>query len=681
MKLKAKALELYRRNFAVIPVAGKAPTESGWQQLRDQRRMMPNGNFERNNVTGIGVVLGHELETGYYLAVIDVDVTDKEVSRLLCNELSDMLDAPSMSLRVGVKPKFAVTVLVNERITKIRSADYASTTNPHNHIEILCDGQQFVAYGTHPDTQQPYQWFNGDLAEEADNLPKCTYETLTAFLEVADSIMTEHGMTKATPITHQTDDPFAGMEESESSDEEIIALLSYIDPDIDYDNWTKVGMALYRHYRGDSKGLILWTDWSKNGHKFEAHIMNNKWNSFRTERITKLGIPTIAMLARKGGADLSKIAKEFKHSQTDLLEVYTPDTPKSETRFFYADEYTDTLEQPNWIIKHILERDCLAMMYGASGVGKSYVTIDMMCSVAHGHDYHGHPTKPAIVVYMAGEGARGIAARIKAWHQFHDLKPNRNLIITNQIVDMSDANDIKQACDELHSMGITAPAMIILDTLARSSGALDENNTKDMNIFVKNCDAIRIAMNGATVMPIHHSGKVQESGARGSSVLRAAMDVELVVEQDNGIKLASTKMKEGEPFQPLFFNFQRINFEQVDEDGEQLHSAVLIPQDEQTTASHQKPKHISGSEKLLKLLIDLKQQGHATHHTSEHLTEKYGLDAPAEGFDYQDLVKPRYYSSYPNDEEDTVRKRIGRAIERLELREEIAFYDDVIYLL
>jgi hypothetical protein len=37
----------------------------------------------------------------------------------------------------------------------------AAGAKPH-HVEILGDGQQFVAYNIHPDTQQPYSWTGGD---------------------------------------------------------------------------------------------------------------------------------------------------------------------------------------------------------------------------------------------------------------------------------------------------------------------------------------------------------------------------------------------------------------------------------------------------------------------------------------------------------------------------------------
>ena len=55
------------------------------------------------------------------------------------------------------------------------------------------------------------------------------------------------------------------------------------------------------------------------------------------------------------------------------------------------------------------------------------------------------------------------------------------------------------------------PALVVIDTLARSMGAGDENTAKDAAMFVRNCDLIREAT-GAHVMVIHHTGKDEEEG-------------------------------------------------------------------------------------------------------------------------------------------------------------------------
>jgi hypothetical protein len=116
-----------------------------------------------------------------------------------------------------------------------------------------------------------------------------------------------------------------------------------------------------------------------------------------------------------------------------------------------------------------------------------------------------------------------------------------------------------------------APALVVIDTLARSMGAGDENTAKDAAMFVRNCDLIREAT-GAHVMVIHHTGKDEERGARGSSALRAAVDNEIQVTSE--WEILSRKQRDQEPPEPLHFKLRSVTLG-MDEDGEPVTSAVV----------------------------------------------------------------------------------------------------------
>lgn len=113
--------------------------------------------------------------------------------------------------------------------------------------------------------------------------------------------------------------------------------------------------------------------------------------------------------------------------------------------------------------------------------------------------------------------------------------------------------------------------LVVIDTLARSMGAGDENTAKDAAQFARNCDLIREAT-GAHVMVIHHSGKNEDLGARGSSALRAAVDNEIQVTADG--KIMSRKQRDQEPPEPQHFELRSVVLGS-DEDGEPVTSAVV----------------------------------------------------------------------------------------------------------
>nr|WP_247712306.1 AAA family ATPase [Morganella morganii] len=113
-------------------------------------------------------------------------------------------------------------------------------------------------------------------------------------------------------------------------------------------------------------------------------------------------------------------------------------------------------------------------------------------------------------------------------------------------------------------------------TLARCFGGSDENAAKDMGAFIQGCDFIKAATQ-ATVLVIHHSGKDQDKGARGSSAFRAALDVEFHVRregEDPAIILSCTKMKDAEEPPRKAYDLHSVDL-YVDEDGDQITSLVL----------------------------------------------------------------------------------------------------------
>ncbi|AGH16094.1 DNA primase [Vibrio phage pYD21-A] len=60
--------------------------------------------------------------------------------------------------------------------------------------------------------------------------------------------------------------------------EQIRAMLDAIDPDIDYESWVHIGMAIHDELSGD--GFELWDEWSQNGSKYNQKEMDFKWHSF-----------------------------------------------------------------------------------------------------------------------------------------------------------------------------------------------------------------------------------------------------------------------------------------------------------------------------------------------------------------------------------------------------------------
>lgn len=274
-------------------------------------------------------------------------------------------------------------------------------------------------------------------------------------------------------------------------------------------------------------------------------------------------------------------------------------------KFFHASEAIDNATPPKWVIRNVAEEDSLIGIFGPPKAGKSFVTIDMAACVATGTDWHEKKTKQGLVLYLAGEGHRGLSRRLLAWEQVNN-KPLKNSKLHYsergvQILDNLDAEMMRNEALALQDTYKERPTLIVIDTLARNFGPGNENSTEDMNRFVSNCDRFIREEFRCCVMLVHHTGHNEGGRGRGSSVLPAALDAEYKVSKNDDVDpknwsliLEQTLIKDGRGMTPMQFAFTETEFMHLrDEDGEATTSGALIrteyvqPQKDKTLADVQ----------------------------------------------------------------------------------------------
>ncbi|OMQ21303.1 DNA primase [Serratia oryzae] len=234
----------------------------------------------------------------------------------------------------------------------------------------------------------------------------------------------------------------------------------------------------------------------------------------------------------------------------------------------------------DYLIKGYLPSSSVASAYGASGSYKSFLAVSWGCHIATGKPWAGKPVTQGAVIYVVGEGGIGVPRRIRAWEQtINGGSPIDALYRVDCPIFPASPESVQQviqaASDVKAATGMPI-RLIILDTLARCFGGSDENAAKDMGAFIQGCDYIKAATQ-ATVLIIHHSGKDQDKGARGSSAFRAALDVEFNVrrEGDGGaLILSCTKMKDAEEPSRRAYDLNSVDL-YVDDDGDLITSLVL----------------------------------------------------------------------------------------------------------
>lgn len=233
-------------------------------------------------------------------------------------------------------------------------------------------------------------------------------------------------------------------------------------------------------------------------------------------------------------------------------------------------------DEPPWRVKGVLPASGITVVFGESGSGKSFFTADLAMHIALGWPWRGLKTQQGGVLYIAAEGGGSMKKRVVAFRLANDgrIPDHVPFALIPQCVDLRSAGvdmpkllvEIESASDQMGGV-----SMIIVDTLSRAFSGGNENSSEDMGAFVNNIDKLRQASGDAAIIIVHHAGKDTAKGARGHSLLRAAVDTEIeVVKNEGGSRLHGstariTKQRDGECEGEFGFTLEQITIGTTEE--------------------------------------------------------------------------------------------------------------------
>lgn len=241
-----------------------------------------------------------------------------------------------------------------------------------------------------------------------------------------------------------------------------------------------------------------------------------------------------------------------------------------EFKQLFIDVNSMATTEPEFLIDGVIETPCTGMVFGASGCGKSFFTMDLAFHVATGRPWLGKAIKTGPVFYICGEGRHGVPRRKMAWEQHNGCKvPSGRFMVSDLRLSFEpEAVAEMVTCIDHLAESIGTPRLIIVDTMARAlPGNADENNARDTNLFFNECDRLQSKYN-CCVLVVHHSGHSDSKRARGSSAIKGVLDVEIML--NNGV-IEWTKTKDMEPHPPIKYELKKVFYG----DGPRQNSCVL----------------------------------------------------------------------------------------------------------
>jgi hypothetical protein len=181
------------------------------------------------------------------------------------------------------------------------------------------------------------------------------------------------------------------------------------------------------------------------------------------------------------------------------------------------------------LIEGLLYKNTLAQLSGPPGCYKSFVAVAMSCALAAGKSFGDFVVPGAgTVVYVAAEGASGLAVRVLAWCEVWGVDValvQERLFFLDLPLQLGDEDHVAQAADFASELNAD---LLVLDTRARCTLGLEENSATQQGEAIDAADSIRAAA-GCTVLGVHHSSRSGTAG-RGSNAWDGAVWSDLRME-------------------------------------------------------------------------------------------------------------------------------------------------------
>lgn len=321
---------LIENGYSIVPIpfGTKGPKIPDWQSLRltadtiddfitgTHKAVRRGKEVDVPNVgprDGVGILARNN-------PAIDIDCYDEKIVEQMIEWCRDNIgEAP---VRVGKAPKALLMYVTSEPFAKVTSARFYDPSNPEvdpdrkgQRLEVLGDGQQFVAFHIHPETNKPYQWedWEDPLELESFDLPTITGEHARLACREFERLCVEAGWEKigegsaTEAVAATSDDPLAQIlppDENDAEIERVRSALKAIEGDVassyDYDQWRNVLFALKWTKWDCAESLAR--RWSETSDKHVTKEFNVVWRGAqKRDRGREITLGTVFKLAKDAG--------------------------------------------------------------------------------------------------------------------------------------------------------------------------------------------------------------------------------------------------------------------------------------------------------------------------------------------------------------------------------------------
>lgn len=240
----------------------------------------------------------------------------------------------------------------------------------------------------------------------------------------------------------------------------IASQLAALDPDLGYNDWIKVGMAIHHETQGSAEGLQLFNDWSARGTKYRGWAdIEEKWGYMHTNRNEPITLGTLIFMAQAADAGLALPAPVVKHgSPSPKAHALLPFSLRGKSA-----EFKDMLQEDHFVLPGLALGGQWTVIWAPPNTGKTLLALYLLIEAIKAGDVNAE----TLFYINADDNFRGLQEKLEIAeeHGFHMLAPGHEEFT---------ASDLPTLFREMAASGHAQGTVIALDTLKKFVDPMDK---------------------------------------------------------------------------------------------------------------------------------------------------------------------------------------------------------------
>lgn len=252
--------------------------------------------------------------------------------------------------------------------------------------------------------------------------------------------------------------------------------------------------------------------------------------------------------------------------QLAAAAIVKPATEQAETRF--TEHNIGQIMRPippiDYILAGVIDAGSVTVIAGDGGGGKTWLAMALMAAVAKQSLFLGRQTSNGGGCCVWWDCDTSLASVRRRAQMLFDATATNTYFYSDAINITTDTDAI------ISAIGRRKTALLVLDTLAASAGAADENDAAKTTAYMQQIRRIAAVCKCAIII-IHHTNK--SGGTRGSTAIANSADNVFLLANNNGVrKLSALKCREFERPPDLFLEYHW----QPDANGQTFFGITLL---------------------------------------------------------------------------------------------------------